>query len=501
MLGVTGVEGVTDLTSDCGHARCEHLRLAESRPGDFTVTPPEIYLDGPERIAQHGRTCGRQPWPSAAKRATGGLQQNPSAHLSAQMDNIGRSADMPIEKQDRDRQGQAPAERDMRALQAQGGPFVEAVEATRMPMVVTDPQVTGNPIIYANGAFLDLCGYGPDEVLGQNYLFLMPDAAEPDMAQRVGAAMNARETIAEEIQFRTKNGRTIWVKAFVSPMAEDGVVVRHFASFLDVTDRVERENELREMTATLDRRVEARTRELSEVNARLQEELERRLQTEAVLRDAMAQQQEDLRFREFMVREINHRTKNAFQLGLSLLAMQAQHARDPECSAALEIAMERIRRMAEVHALLTYDGTAPDSIDVSDYLRRLCRDMEKSFVPAPGRIAVAVEAEEDVAWSPDRVLPLGLIVGEALTNALKHAFPDGRQGQVRVQLRAQGGGRMRLSVEDDGVGLPQAKREGSLGLQLIQTLARQVDGSVTVGPRHGGEGTAVIVTFPEMSQV
>jgi PAS domain S-box-containing protein len=393
---------------------------------------------------------------------------------------------MPFRHQSRDRQGQVVAERGMRDLRDQGGPFVEAVDATRMPMVVTDPRVADNPIIYANKAFLGLCGYQLEEVLGQNYFFLLPDAAEPAMAERVEAAMTARRDINEEIQFHTKDGRTIWVAAFISPMSEDGVVVRHFASFLDVTERVESEAGLRDMKATLERRVEARTRRLREANARLQEEVERRQRAE-----------ENVRFRDFLIREVNHRTKNAFQLGISLLSVQARQVEDEACRAVLGNAMGRLQRMAEVHALLTYQGDAPDSIDFADYLRRLCHDMEASLAPSPGQVRIEVDADEDMVSGPDLVVPLGLIVGEVLTNAFKHAFPDGRRGRVSVRLRMNGGGRMRLSIEDDGIGLPPTRRAGSLGLRLVEMLARQIRATATVEPRHGGEGTLVVLTFSD----
>ena len=407
------------------------------------------------------------------------------------------SATVPVRRQNRDRRGQALAERGIQDLVAMGGPFVEAVEATRMPMVVTDPQVADNPIIYANSAFLSLCGYEREEVLGQNYFFLLGDNADPTMAERIKAAMTARDNITEDVQFHRKDGRMVWVAAFVSPMSEDGRVVRHFASFLDVTGRVDREEGLREAKATLDRRVEARTRRLREANARLQEEVERRQRTEAVLRDTLAQRQEEVRFRDFLVREVNHRTKNALQLGIGLLAVQARHIKDEACRSALEAAMARLRRMGEVHELLTYEGDAPDSVDFADYLRRLCRDLAASLAPATGQVAIELDAEEEATWAPDLVVPLGLIVGEALTNALKHAFPDGRRGRVLVRLQAHGGGRMRLSIEDDGVGLPNTRRQGSLGLRLVDTLARQIKGTATLEPRRGGEGTAVVVMFTD----
>ncbi len=406
---------------------------------------------------------------------------------------------MPVSRQPRNRQGQAAAERGVRDTERRGGPFVAAVEATRMPMAVTDPAVADNPIIYANAAFLELCGYDREEVLGQNYFFLVGERADPEVAARVEAAMSARREFIEDVPFRAKDGREVWVSMFVSPVVEDGRVVQHFASFLDISDRVARERELREAKETLDRRVAARTKRLQQANARLEEEVERRRRTEATLRDALAQGQEDIRFRDFLIREVDHRTKNALQLAVSLLGVQARHVEDPACRGALETAMGRLRRMGAVHALLTYRAAdGPDGIDFPDYLRRLCREVVEGLSDAPGQVEVEVDAEDgEATWGPDLVVPLGLIAGEALTNALKHAFPEGRAGRVRVELRADGDGTMRLLVEDDGAGLPAERRAGSLGLRLVEMFAKQVKGRAAVEAGRGGRGTAVEVTFPD----
>ncbi|TDH58490.1 PAS domain-containing protein [Dankookia rubra] len=404
---------------------------------------------------------------------------------------------MPVSSQPRNREGQAAAERVLCDIEARNGPFVAAVQATRVPMVVTDPRIAGNPIIYANDAFVRMCGYKQADVLGQDYFFLLGEHASPEVAGRVEAAIAAGLNFIEDVPFRTKDGREVWVSMFVSPVSEGDRVVQHFASFLDISERVAREWDLRAAKETLDRRVATRTRRLQEVNARLQEEVERRQRTEAALRDALAQGEEDIRYRDFLIREVNHRTKNALQLAASLLGVQARHVQDPHCRDALEAAMGRLRRVGGVHALLTYQTGSPNAVDCPDYLRRLCREMEEGLSPLGGRVTVEVETEEEAVWSPDLVLPLGLIVGEAVTNALKYAFPDGREGQVRVELHANGDGTMRLLIEDDGAGMSAERRAGSFGLRLIEMFAKQVKGRAVMEAGRGGQGTAVVVTFPD----
>ncbi|WP_372624754.1 sensor histidine kinase [Falsiroseomonas sp.] len=161
------------------------------------------------------------------------------------------------------------------------------------------------------------------------------------------------------------------------------------------------------------------------------------------------------------------------------------------------MATQRLLRVGEVHGLLTYRGEAPDAVDFPSYLHRLCQQMAAGMVAEAGRVRVEVVAEEEAIWGPDLVVPLGLIAGEALTNALKYAFPNDLEGRVLLVLRAAGGGLMRLCVEDDGVGMPETRREASLGLRLIDMLAKQIKGKAEVRKRSDGKGTVVMITFPD----
>ena len=398
---------------------------------------------------------------------------------------------------DQSRERGPPADRDIADLKARGGPFVEAVEASRMAMLVADAQTPGNRVIYANPAFLELLGYGrEDEVVGEGYLSIAGRHVDPEVKARIEAALASRAPSTDELLFRARDEREVWVSQVIEPMEEDGRVARHFASFYDITERVRREQALHEEKETLERRVAARTRRLQQAKEKLEEEVERRRRMEATLRDALAQGQEDLRFRDFLVREVNHRTKNALQLAVGLLRVQGSRA-TPEARDALETATQRLLRIGEVHGLLTYQGDAPDSVDFPAYLRRLCQQMAEGLVAEPARVRVEVDAEEEASWGPDLVVPLGLIAGEALTNALKYAFPEGREGRVRIVLRSVGGGLMRLCIEDDGVGLPAKRREGSLGLRLIDMFAKQIKGKATMENRRDGKGAVVAITFPD----
>jgi two-component sensor histidine kinase len=215
-------------------------------------------------------------------------------------------------------------------------------------------------------------------------------------------------------------------------------------------------------------------------------------ETEAALRDALIQTREELHYRELLIHEANHRTKNALQLAIGGLALQANRAADVIISDALEAVISRIQQINEVHTLLAY-RTSPDLVDPSLYLQRLTQGIAGSL--AAEHVTIRVDLEMvDVAWNRDIVVPLGLIVVEALTNAFKYAFPDGRDGKICIRMRVQHDGRMRLQIEDNGIGLPVERRSSALGLGLIERLAQRIKGQASFSSRS--DGTVVRVIFP-----
>lgn len=167
------------------------------------------------------------------------------------------------------------AEAAIEDLRRRGGVFVNAVRATRMPMVLTDPTLSGNPIVFANEAFLKLSGYSMPEVLGQQPHFLNgPGTDSHDAARFEEAIRSDQDDIVETVQYR-RNGARFIATVLLSAFKDDqGRVLNHFMSWLDVTRRVEAEDELvsqRAMQATL-------SDELS--NARILQDLAARLVSE-----------------------------------------------------------------------------------------------------------------------------------------------------------------------------------------------------------------------------
>lgn len=201
-----------------------------------------------------------------------------------------------------------------------------------------------------------------------------------------------------------------------------------------------------------------------------------------------------LREKESLLKEIHHRVKNNLQVTSALLLLQSEQARDEGSRQLFIDSMSRIKSMALVHEKL-YASKNLESIDFDDYVRHLVSDLRMCYAGAER----GLEATTDVApgrMQVDLCVNLGLIVNELVSNAFKHAFPDGRSGHVWVSVVASDPGRFTLSVRDDGVGLPAGfniTATSTLGLQLVRGLVTQIDGALTVA--HSG-GTEFRVTFP-----
>ena len=196
------------------------------------------------------------------------------------------------------------------------------------------------------------------------------------------------------------------------------------------------------------------------------------------------------RHKDLLLREVNHRIKNDLQILTSLLSLQRRAAGSPETRRALGAAAERVAVLARVYDRLSHRDSAA-VVDTRDFIAGLVDDLQAALV-AGRPITVTAELER-AALTLECALPLGLIVNELLTNALKHAFPDARPGHIAVSFARQGDAFV-LRVRDDGVGLGDAGAPGhGLGRQLVHGLAAQLGGTVLA---TGDAGACVAVRFP-----
>jgi PAS domain S-box-containing protein len=201
-----------------------------------------------------------------------------------------------------------------------------------------------------------------------------------------------------------------------------------------------------------------------------------------------------LRDRELMLREINHRVKNNLQVITSMLRLQAGRSASPEVREAFEDACGRVSTITELHTPL-FEGAQISTLDFGSYLQDLCSRLEASVAGShPADIRIEVETQS-APIDLDRAVPLGLIVNELVTNAIKHGFAGDRGGVVEVRFERLGE-TYRLSVRDDGPGLVadgQAVLREGLGMQLINGFVRRIRGTLTI---YGEQGFEAVVEFP-----
>jgi len=205
--------------------------------------------------------------------------------------------------------------------------------------------------------------------------------------------------------------------------------------------------------------------------------------------------QESLHEKESLLREIHHRVKNNLQIISSLLRLQCERIDHPIARAALQDMQNRVHSMALIHELLYGSGNMAE-VDLSIYLGSLCRKLFHTLAPADGTLQLQLNLAP-VLMKINHAIPCGLLVNELVTNALKHAFPAGQQGEVRVDLQALADDPdgWRLRVADNGTGLPPGldmDNLTTLGMKLITSLARQIGGRLTIGP---GPGAVLEVEF------
>jgi PAS domain S-box-containing protein len=366
------------------------------------------------------------------------------------------------------------AERHIEAVRQQGGMFVEAVRRTRMPMLVTDATLPGNPIVFANQSFVDLSGYSMDELLGQDPHFMNGKGTDPEAIRRYEAAiLEGRDETLEILQYR-KDGTPFRAMLFASPIDDDqGTVTNHFLSYLDISRRYDAEQSLRTLTAELEDRVATRTRELESANRKL---------------SALVAE------REMLLVEVNHRAKNSLAIAASLLAIQGRRQPDPAVRALFEEAQDRLNAMARVHDLLSKSEKA-QQVDVSVYVTDLCEAL-RPITENDDRIRLEAKMEDAIEVDADTAVPLGIVLTELITNAVKYAFPAPRSGTILVQARRSQPGWIELVVRDDGIGVSNL-REGSLGYGLIRSLVQQVQGQIDV---RSDAGLTATISFPEASR-
>lgn len=187
-----------------------------------------------------------------------------------------------------------------------------------------------------------------------------------------------------------------------------------------------------------------------------------------------------------LFREINHRVKNSLQMVASLLSLHREKVPDPGQRRVFDDMVARVHMIAHVHRML-YQGSAIEEVDVAELLQEMAQPLESL---SGGGLAIRADR---LLMPADLAIPVGLCVNELVTNAQRHAYPNG-SGPVAVDLRVDGGQAVLTVADKGGGGLTEAKaRDGALGLLLVRALAAQVGARLSFA--SGPQGTAVTLDW------
>lgn len=324
-----------------------------------------------------------------------------------------------------------------------------AVEAAPNGMIMSDAD---GRITMVNTLAESMFGYSREELIGQEITILIPHRFRAHHPQLREAYYQQPESRAmgkgRDLYALHKNGDEFPVEIGLNPIeTAQGVMI--LASVVDITERKQQEEKL--MSA--------------------------------------------LREKEVLLSEIHHRVKNNLQIIDSLIGMQTLQITQEKPLAILLDSQNRIRAMSIIHQML-YQSQDFSRLDITSAVSSLVNNLAATFGMDNHHFDIALDVD-DFYLPIDISVHLGLIINEMVSNAMKHAFPDGREGTISVHLKTSpSDDEATLTVEDNGIGLPDhldMETTDSLGLRLITALADQLDGELTIRKKNP---TRFSLTFP-----
>ncbi len=308
---------------------------------------------------------------------------------------------------------------------------------------------------YASAWVRDLLGYESEEILGRTCFDLMPPAEARRVARLYRSLVASRLPIValENINVH-KDGRLVVLETSGTPILNANGTLRGYQGVdRDITERKKAEEAVKVSLAE----------------------------------------------KEFLLRELAHRTKNNMQVIASLMNLQAATFSDEKLKSAFADTRDRIRAMALIHEKL-YRSDNLSSLNMKEYIEDLIGIILRAHRGAVHRVK-AITDLDDVSISIDAALPLGLIINELVSNSLEHAFSEEETGAIFLSFKANGG-RAELIYRDDGRGMPREfdlSQTSSLGLKLVHNLAvLQLRGTMDI--RHGS-GVEFVFTFNDLARM
>ena len=323
---------------------------------------------------------------------------------------------------------------------------LDLVETIREGLLVLEPDLT---IRFANRSFCQTFAVAPEETVGRKLYELGNGQWDiPKLRTALETIISGRKTIEafEVDQFFPSIGRRVMVLNARKVYRPGNKIQQILLAIEDVTERVRLERE------------------------------------HAVAHERIG----------MLMQELTHRVKNSLQSIAAMVMIEARSHKSGEGKAALERVSHRIDALGQLYSKLSKSDTV-EAVDAATYLDELCRDLVASVQREGGR-AIALKTDiESVLLPTDRAIPIGLIVNELVTNALKYAFPSETKGTVMVTLKRVPG-ELRLTVADDGKGVDPRRADSGLGGRLVEGFAQQLGGQVE--RESGSQGTTVRLILP-----
>jgi PAS domain S-box-containing protein len=346
---------------------------------------------------------------------------------------------------DADRQ----AMRDMRDEVASVGlPDAMALQIlARAPfsIVLTDPLLDDNPIVYVNDAFERATGYSRGGAIGRNCRFLQGAETDPATVNRLREALRAEQEISLDILNYRLDGSPFWNRLLIAPLYNAGDELQYF------------------------------------------------LGIQKVLGDPLPEDEDDP---DIALREIQHRVKNHLSMIVSMIRLQSRSQGATEHFETLARRVESLQLLYD--ELSSRRGENRDAVALGAYLSRVA----SAIAHLDGRSGVRVDVDVESFTVPmETAVRIGLIASEALTNALQHAFEGRAEGLIQARVHERPDGGIRVEVADDGIGLPEGVDLASgagLGGRLVGALAKALDADLRV--ESGPGGTAVTLDVPRAAR-
>ncbi len=331
-------------------------------------------------------------------------------------------------------------------------------------------------ILVWNPGLESMTGIKRSKAIGSSLFSIFPFLKEIGEDKNIRDVLKGLYPISKDKWFDLpETGKKGYFEAHYSPIQNElNEVVGGLSIIRNTTRRKIALEALQKSKVQLEKRVDERTSELSKANKNLLNEIEERKKAEERINESLQE-------KVVLLREIHHRVKNNLQVVSSLLNLQSGYIEDKKSLEIFRENQNRVRSMALIHEKL-YQSKDLNKIEFSEYIQSLSRDLFRSYNQDASKVKLNSDLQ-GIKLEIDTAILCGLIINELITNCFKHAFPNGRNGEVNIIMKEENINKFLLVVKDDGIGFPahvDYKNTDSLGLQLVNTLTEQLGGNLSL---------------------